>query len=129
MGLSVTAENEHLLRAEEARTGVPAEELLSQAILAHFRENSLPPDTPELERIARQEPAKHLCDAYLSLAAKQREETLSDAERDELTRLLEHLDSHHVRRMEAAASLAQRLGIALPASMERYGIRPLGSAG
>nr|WP_309688544.1 hypothetical protein [Armatimonas sp.] len=126
MALTISQETEQLLVSEATRTGVPVTELLHRAIVAHFATAPNPPSDAELERVARQEPAQHLRDAYLALALKQRQERgLSEAERDELLRLLEHLDTHHVRRMEAAAELAKRGNLTLRVCMERFGIRPL----
>ena len=125
MTLTISQEAEQLLLSEAARTGIPVGEVLQRVVAAHFATAPNPPRDAELERIARQEPAQHLRSAYQELTIKQREMLLSEPERDELLRLLEHLDSHHVRRMEAAAELAKRLGLTLHVCMERHGIRPL----
>ena len=125
MTLTVSPEAEQLLLSEAARTGIPVGEVLQRVVAAHFATAPNPPSDAELERVARQEPAQHLRSAYHELAARQRETPLSEPERDELLRLLEHLDSHHVRRMEAVAALAKRHGVTLRSCMERYGVRPL----
>ena len=52
MALTIPAETESLLRAEEARTGVPAVELLSQAVKAKFATAPNPPSDEELLRRA-----------------------------------------------------------------------------
>lgn len=125
MTLTVSQEAELLLLSEAARTGIPVGEVLQRVVAAHFATAPNPPSDAELERIARQEPAQHLRSAYQELTAKQRATPLSEPERDELLRLLEHLDSHHVRRMEAVAELAKRLGLTLHVCMGRFGVRPL----
>ncbi len=125
MALTVSQETEQLLVSEAARSGVPVGELLQRVVAAHFATAPNPPSDAELERVAGQEPALHLRDAYQDLALRQRQEPLPEPEHTELLRLLEHLDTHHVRRMEAAAELAKRRHITLHTCMERYGIRPL----
>ena len=125
MTLTVSPETEQRLLSEAARTGMSVSELLNQMVATQFRTAPNPPSEAELERIARQDAAHHLRDAYQELARKQRHAALSEAEHEELLRLLEHLDTHHLRRMEAAAELATRLGLTLHATMERYGIHPL----
>lgn len=126
MSLTVSRQTEDLLRAESDRTGIPAEELLTRAVRAQFAA-TLPPFTDaELEAQARREPARHLVEAFIALTRRQRDEgALPDSEREELLRLLEHLETHHVRRLEAAAELARRRNEPLPECMRRLGIRPI----
>lgn len=56
------------------------------------------------------------------LRAKREDETITDAEYDELTRLTLRSEELHAERMEALVKLARLRGITLPALMDQLGI-------
>ena len=56
------------------------------------------------------------------LRAKREDETITDAEYDELTRLTLQSEELHAERMEALVKLARQRGVTLPALMDLFGI-------
>ncbi|NOT57867.1 MAG: STAS/SEC14 domain-containing protein [Deltaproteobacteria bacterium] len=58
-----------------------------------------------------------------TLRAKREDESLSDTEYEELTRLTDRTEELHAERMTALVELAQLRGVSLPALMDHLGIR------
>lgn len=56
------------------------------------------------------------------LRAKREDESITDAEYDELTRLIDEAENTHANRMTALVELARIRGVSLPMLMDRLGI-------
>lgn len=83
-------------------------------------------------RLAEEEPAllarinqglpEELRERLSSLRAKREDETITDAEYEELTRLTLQAEELHAERMEAMVKLARLRGVSLPALMDQLNI-------
>lgn len=125
MALTIPAEMESLLRAEEARTGVPAVELLSQAVKAKFATAPNPPSDEELLRRATQTLSDSFWTRYRALVAKQKSETIAELERGELIAVARQANEWHNERLEAAIALAKRRGIPFAQIKQELRIEPV----
>ena len=63
-----------------------------------------------------------LRDRIAALRAKREDESITDAEHDELTRLADKAEELHAERMAALSELAKLRGIRLPVLMDQLGI-------
>lgn len=59
-----------------------------------------------------------------ALRAMRDEESISDAEYEELTRLTDHAEEVHAERMRALVELAQLRGVSLPVLLDQLGVAP-----
>ncbi len=83
-------------------------------------------------RLAEEEPAllarinqglpEELRESLSSLRAKREDETITDAEYEELTRLALQAEEFHAERMAAMVKLARLRGVSLPALMDQLNI-------
>ena len=60
--------------------------------------------------------------AYRALQTKQRSEDLSDAERVELTRLIDVVENWHAHRLTLVGALSKATGESVPSLMNRLGL-------
>ena len=58
-----------------------------------------------------------------TLRSKREDETITDAEYEELTRLTDQVEERHADRLEALSEFAKLRGVTLPALLEEFGIR------
>ncbi len=63
-----------------------------------------------------------LCARITTLRRQREEETISDTEYEELTRLTDRAEELHAERMAALVELAQLRGVSLPVLMDQLGI-------
>ncbi|WP_309721414.1 hypothetical protein [Armatimonas sp.] len=125
MALTIPAETESLLRAEEARTGVPAVELLSQAVKAKFATAPNPPSDEELLRRATQKLSESFWERYRALVAKQKSEIITELERGELIAVVRQANEWHNERLEAAIALAKWRGIPFAQLKQELDLAPI----
>jgi hypothetical protein len=125
MALTIPSETESLLRAEEARTGVPAVKLLSQAVKAKFATAPNPPSDEELLRRATQKLSESFWERYRALVAKQKSETITELERGELIAVVRQANEWHNERLEAAIALAKRRGIPFAQLKQELDLAPV----
>lgn len=59
-----------------------------------------------------------------ALRAMRDEESISDSEYEELTRLTDHAEEVHAERMRALVELAQLRGVSLPVLLDQLGVTP-----
>lgn len=78
-------------------------------------------ETSLLNRINRGLPSD-LRERVSALRAKREDESISEAEYEELTRLTDQVEELHAERMAAMVDLAKLRGVALPALMDQLGI-------
>lgn len=93
------------LQAERKAAHLPADE---SALLLRVN-HGLP---PEIRR------------RITALRAMRDEESISDAEYEELTRLTDHAEEVHAERMRALVELAQLRGVSLPVLLDQLGVAP-----
>jgi hypothetical protein len=74
-----------------------------------------------LSRVSRGLPGE-LRERLTLLRAKREEETISDQEYDELTKLTDQAEELHADRMAALVELAKLRGVSLPMLMEQLGL-------
>jgi len=66
---------------------------------------------------------EELRERLLALRAKREEGTITDAEYEELTQLIDRAEELHAERMAALVELAKLRGVSLPVLMDQLGIR------
>ena len=69
-----------------------------------------------------QGPPSDLRERFSLLKARREEESITDAEYEELTRLTDQAEEPHADRIAALAELAQLRGVSLPVLMDQLGI-------
>lgn len=114
------------MRAEEARTGVPAEELLARAVAAQFATapNVNPAESELIRRLTESLPDT-IWERYRALAARHHAETLTELERGELIALVRVANEWHNRRLEAGIELARQRSVPFSLIQETYSLNPV----
>ena len=125
MSVTIPVETERLLRAEEARTGVPAEVLLSRAVQAHFgiAENTV--GEVELLRRAMESLDEAFWERFRVLAQRRSAGKLTEVERGELIAVVRQANAWNNRRLEAAIALAAFRGVPFHTVKRELGIEPV----
>lgn len=125
MSLTIPVETENLLRAEEARTGVPVEELLARAVRAQFASAANPPGEEELLREATQTLSESFWERFRTLAAQLKLGQITELERGELIALVRQANDWHNARLEAGIALAKRRGVPFEQVRRELSIEPV----
>ncbi len=129
--IDLSPDLEHRLRATAAASGVPAEEIVVGALSDSLKDKiSVASQPPRLSG----EEAQLLIDInrgmsetqwqrYHDLIARRQDETLTQAERQELIALCDHLEELNGARLEKLVVLATLRGVSLDQLMNQLGIR------
>ena len=125
MSLTIPVETENLLRAEEARTGVPVEELLARAVRAQFASAANPPGEEEFLREATQTLSESFWERFRTLAAQHKSGQITELERGELIALVRQANDWHNARLEAGIRLAKRRGVPFEQVRRELHIEPV----
>jgi hypothetical protein len=132
--LNLDSQLEEQLRQQAARLGVNPDDLALQAISDRLRQARLDPshltarESELLKEINRGLPPD-IWHRYDELAAKRRDETLTDPEHRELLALGDQIETAHVHRIAVLAELARVRGVELDALMKQLGIGPRARGG
>jgi len=108
-----------------SQLSLPELEQVFDRILALQAERKAPrpsAEEPALLARARQGLPAELRERLSALRAKREDETINDAEYEELTRLTLEAEELHAERMAALVKLARLRGVTLPALMDQLGL-------
>jgi hypothetical protein len=131
--LEITPELEATLRTIAAREGVAPDRYVLEALQERLdRERTLPPhlsrsETELLQRINEGLPPA-TWERYEALKVKRDAETLTEAEHQELLRLVNEVEGWNVRRLEGVAELAKRRGVRFQDLVRELGLGPASHA-
>jgi hypothetical protein len=125
--LEITPELEATLRTLAAREGVAPDRYVLDVLQERLdREQNLPPHLSRSEAEILQRINEGLPPAtwerYEALKAKRDAETLTDAEHQELLRLVNEVEGWNARRLTWVAELAQRRGTPFPELVQQLGL-------
>lgn len=129
--IDLSPDLEHRLRATAAASGIPAEEIVVGALSDSLKGKGLPEN--QAPHLSAKE-AQLLIDInrgmsesqwrrYHDLIARRQNETLTQAESQELISLCDQLEELNVARLEKLVELAGLRGVSLDQLMNQLGIR------
>ena len=125
--LDIATDLENQILQEAQRRGLDAEsfvmEVLRDSLVSKMPSTSALSEGELLEAINRGFPAE-VWRRYRDLLARQQDESLSEAEHQDLIALIDQIEVANARRIEYLAELATRRHVPLKALMADLGIQP-----